>query len=134
MGLFGFPNVEKLKNKGNVEGLIKALSYEKDIFVRREAAYALGAVEPLCAALNDSDGNVRARAAEALVKIGKPSVEPLCAALKNNSNGNVRAGAAEALGKIGDVRTVGPLYAALKDSDKGVRTGAAEALVKIGKP
>ena len=30
MPLFGPPNVKKLKAKGNVKGLIKALGYDKD--------------------------------------------------------------------------------------------------------
>ena len=30
MGLFGPPNVEKLKAKSDIDGLIKALAYEKD--------------------------------------------------------------------------------------------------------
>ena len=42
MPLFGPPNVEKLKAKGNVKGLIKALDYKKDASVRRAAAKALG--------------------------------------------------------------------------------------------
>ena len=38
MGLFGPPNIEKLKEKKNVKGLIKALNYRKDDDVRRGAA------------------------------------------------------------------------------------------------
>jgi HEAT repeat protein len=54
LGLFGSPNVEKLKAKGDIKGLIKALGYEKNFDIRASAAYALGsigsrqAVEPLC--------------------------------------------------------------------------------------
>jgi len=74
-GLFGPPNVEKLKAKSDVKGLIKALGYEKDSRVRRDAAGALGkigdarAVEPLIAALKDEDKDVRTAAARVLGQI-----------------------------------------------------------------
>ncbi len=43
MGLFGPPNVEKMKAKRDVKGLIQALGYQKGSNVRRGAAVALGA-------------------------------------------------------------------------------------------
>ena len=52
MPLFGPPNVEKLKAKRSVDGLIKALGYKKDSEdyrhrgVRRAAAEALGYLSP----------------------------------------------------------------------------------------
>lgn len=58
---FGPPNVEKLKAKGNVKGLIKALGYEKDATIRQAADEVLGeigdtrAVEPLIAAIKPVD-------------------------------------------------------------------------------
>ena len=42
MPLLGPPDVEKLKAKKDVKGLIKALRYEKDVKVRYSAAVALG--------------------------------------------------------------------------------------------
>jgi len=60
-GLFGPPNVEKLKAKRDVKGLIEALGYGKD----------------------DSPSIVRSRASKALQEIGAPAVEPLLAVLKN---------------------------------------------------
>jgi HEAT repeat protein len=42
MPLFGPPDVAKLKAKGDVPGLIKALGREKDSAVRQAAATALG--------------------------------------------------------------------------------------------
>jgi len=41
MSLFGPPNIEKLKAKGNVNGLIKALSH-KECAIRCQAAEAWG--------------------------------------------------------------------------------------------
>ena len=68
------PNIEELKARGDVEGLIGALE-DSDADVRWKAAYALGeigderAVEPLIEALKDSNKDVRENAAEALKKI-----------------------------------------------------------------
>ena len=96
MPLFGPPNVEKLKAKGDVNGLIKALRYDKGWKWGSDAAKALG-------------------------QIGDTSaVEPLIAVLKDNIP-NVRGAAAEALGQIGDQRAVEPLITALKDGDKKER-------------
>ena len=134
MNIFGPPNVEKLKARGDVRKLLRALSYKKDASVQVDAAGALGeikdarAVEPLIAALNlKHSEDVRKAAAGALCEIGTPAVEPLIAALKDNNKG-VRMAAAGALGGIKDARAVEPLIAALKNSNKGVRMAAAEAL------
>ena len=102
--LFG-QNIEKLKERRDVEGLIRALK--------------------------DSDWGVRWRAAEALGKIGdRRAVEPLIEALEDIYE-DVRREAAKALGEIGDGRAVEPLIRALKDSDWFVQRKAAEALKKI---
>jgi len=69
-------------------------------------------------------------AATALGEIGKPAVEPLTEALKDEYS-SVRWNAVWALGKIGDSRAVEPLTEALKDEDCAVREWAAEALEKI---
>ena len=65
MGISDFPkpNVKKMKAEGDVEGLIKALSY-KDSDVQSKIAVALGeigkpAVEPLIHVLKDEDSGVR---------------------------------------------------------------------------
>ena len=83
MGFFG-PNIKRLQSQRNVEGLIRALDYNKEASVRQAATMALGelkdprAVEPLIAALKDSDKNVRWEAANALGEIKDPrSVELL---------------------------------------------------------
>lgn len=59
MGLFGPPNIEKLKARKNVKGLIRALKDED----QEAAAGALGnigkpAVESLIATLKDESANV----------------------------------------------------------------------------
>jgi HEAT repeat protein len=131
--LFGPPNVEKLKSKRNVPGLIKALSYKKYTKVRGAAAEALGqisdarAVEALSAALKDSELHVRMRAA-ALEKTGWQPTD-----------GNQRAWHAVALRAWGlavreGTAAVDSLLAALKDSNENVRKSAAMALERLATP
>ena len=136
MPLFGPPNIEKMKEKKNVKGLIKALKH-KDSDIRKGAADALGeigdarVVKPLIKALQDSDMFVYLKAAEALGKIGDArAVESLIVSLQNRSKYGVEE-ALEALGKIG-TPAVEPLIAALQDSNKDIRRYAADALGKIG--
>ncbi len=103
-------NIERMEEKGNVKGLIKALK--------------------------NSDSAIRQTAAKALCKVGDSSaVKPLISALKDKE-WVVRRYAAEALGVIGDKQAVAPLTDALKDpySEYGltpVRKAAAEALEQI---
>jgi HEAT repeat protein len=117
----------------NVIALIRKLNHE-DLIVRLSSIKALGeikdtiAVEPLVTTLGDrSCGYI---AANALAKIGEPSVEPLCTALKDDCT-VARRNAAMALGKIKDSSAVEPLIAALKDEDLIVRRNAATALGQI---
>jgi HEAT repeat protein len=90
-------------------------------------------VKPLVAVLEEGTYDVSQAAAEALVKIGTPSVGALIAVLKYKyRNPNVWRYATEALVKIGDARVVAPLLVMLKDSDYSVRQSAADALDKLG--
>ena len=137
MGLFGPPNIEKMTAKRDVEGLIKALGHQKDVSVRKAAVIALGeiqdarVVEPLIAALKDSDKDVRGQAAIWLGGIKDArAVEPLITALKD-SDKDVRGHVVVALGEIEDARAVEPLIATLNDSDRKVRKLAAIWLGKI---
>ncbi len=105
--LFKAPSVEKLEEKGDIKGLIKALAHK--------------------------DWKIRHKAELALEGIGDQAVTPLIKALKNNNN-SVRLGAAKTLGEVGDQRAIDPLIGALGDSDEQVRWRAASALELIGKP
>ena len=134
MPLFGPPNVKKLEAKRDVEGLTRALHYEKDSLVRAAAAKALGAVgdrralEPLLGAFRDAPF-VDAAAAAALGRLGDPRVvEPLISVLQSGQHGAFRAGAAEALGRLGDPRALEPLIAGVNDQDALVAQGSVEAL------
>jgi HEAT repeat protein len=99
------PNIEEMKVKKDVPGLIEALNHT-DWIVRSSAACALGdianprAVDSLIAALRDRNSQVRFSASIALGGISDPrAVELLIVALKDE-NPRVREGAADALGQI----------------------------------
>lgn len=146
MGLFGPPNVDKMKAKGDVGGLIKALNYENGHGVRKAAAVALvrigaPAVESLASALYDRNRDVRLAAIEALGAIGDArAVAPLIAALnailrqRKGCDSQMCRAAAEALGRIGDARAVNSLIAALEAVYSNAQQAAADALVRIGLP
>jgi HEAT repeat protein len=135
-GLFGPPDVGRLKANQDLQGLIKALGYQKDERIRKSAAKALGelkikeAVEPLITALKKGPWDVSQTAAEALGQIGDArAVETLIDALKGKDTCHA---AAVALGQIGDTRAVEPLIAALNHEESIVRRGAAQSLGEIG--
>jgi HEAT repeat protein len=138
-GVFFGTDVKKLKEKRNIQGLILALK-NKDPKVQYDAAEALGdlrdnrAVEPLAAALKSHEfSGVRWKAAEALAKLGPPSVDALVGALRHEDD-DVRWKAAVALGEIGDPRAIDPLISLLCDEDRFVKSHAALALGTIGEP
>jgi len=155
MGFFGAPNIEKLKAKGNVKGLIKALDYKKDANVRKAAAGALGqigneqAVEPLIGTLKDENRQVQEAAVKSLGRINNERViTPLLEAYKNeylrkfaikglitsleHGKTSVRRAVTMALGRIKEVWAMQLLINALKDSSNEMRYTAAEALGKNG--
>jgi HEAT repeat protein len=113
--------------KSAVKQLIAVLKHNRDrlgrrsqcIYILMYAVKALGdikdirAIDPLIALLDDVDPNVREEVINALVKIGKPTVEPLIVAL-NEEHSCVRWGAAKALGQIKDLRAIEPLFAVLQ--------------------
>ncbi len=118
-----------------VDPLIASLK-DNDPVVKENAAEALGelgdarAVESLIACLKD-DGMGTYAFGQALARLGKPSVVPLIACLKNRARG-VRYHAADVLGQLRDAQAVEPLIACLKDQDEIVKANAAQALGKLG--
>ncbi|MFQ5435244.1 MAG: HEAT repeat domain-containing protein [Anaerolineae bacterium] len=136
LGLFGPPKVEKLEAKQDIEGLIKALGYNKKrkaFEVQSAAVEALvrigsAAVKPLCEALRDDDYNIRDNAIRALGQIGDVrAIEPLLEVKYGTENNLV----VRALGQIGDPEVVTPLTTALSSPNKVVRIEAAKALGKM---
>jgi len=101
------PDVKKVEKEKDVEGLIEALRYEDNYYVRIAAAKALGEI-----------GDKRA-------------VEPLIGALKDEA-AYVEIEAAIALGKIGDIRAADHLVSALKSRYGTLQLEAAKSLGKMG--
>jgi HEAT repeat protein len=138
--LYGPPNIEHLQAKHDVQGLIKALNYQKDQSIRAAAAQALGelgdarAISPLILTLQDQYPQVRLSAADALSKFSDPRVvEPLIKLLQSLSpDSEIRKIAALGLGNQKDSRAVAPLCKALNDPDWSVREAATEALDRLG--
>ena len=129
--------IKKMGRKNKVEKLIKSLEYKELNDVRKSATEALvkigkPAVEPLIKALKYEDDYVRRSAAEALGKIGDPIATKPLIKALIDSYSPVCKSAAEALGKIGESSAVEPLIKALRYKDDNVRKSAAEALGKIG--
>lgn len=114
-----------------VHAFILSALKDGDAWSRTRMATLLGeigdgwAVKPLIEALYYF--NVREAAGKAILKIGKPALGPLMAALKHHHI-PVRKAAAELLGRMGDPRAVNALQSALKDRDWEVREAARAAL------
>ena len=133
-GLLGPPNVEKLKARGDVWRLVNALHYQNDDSVSRNAAQALveigePAVQPLIACLWNRDQSHLA--VELLAEIGEPAIEPLIAALKKAFRPHERVAIIKALAEIGPPAVL-PLIAVLKNGWVTERQNAARALGQIG--
>lgn len=153
------PNFDKLKERGDVRGLIKALGH-KDPWVREIAVKVLGdigggvkAASALAKMLKDKNSKVRFHAAFALAHItmfaydnarDRRAISALIEALIDE-NEDVRYYAADALGVIGPgtwevfanmaaaKKVVPTLIKALKDKKRDVRQAAKWALDKIRK-
>jgi len=92
------------------------------------------AVDPLIAALQDEDGDVRLKAAIALGYLGdRRAVGPLIAILQDEY-GNVRQAVAIALGCLGDARAFELVEAALQDETNSLRYDAVSAMAHLGNP
>jgi HEAT repeat protein len=138
MSIFGPPNIEKMKARRDVEGLIKALTYNHSrIKVVKDQKPATGIGMTLDATMNEHRkrravlaelAEISEEAAEALGEIGDArAVQPLIAVLPV-----IPEEAAEALGKIGDSRAVDPLIAMLRNKEADERFAAAKALGNLG--
>ena len=83
--------------------------------------------------LDDPEGRVRRRAAQAVGRVGlAEGVPPLAAALAGDRDAEVREMAAFAMGLIGHRSAVEPLRTALRDPSMLVQGRAAEALGLVG--
>jgi len=147
MALFGPPNVERLKQRRNLKGLLKALSYRDDAKVRKQAAEALGglkdaqALPQLLSALDDDEPGVRVASASALGEIGDDrALEPLRAMLiaglgQGGAQGEpLYEAIVQALGSIGGEGAVEALRGALDTEMESVREAAETSLEALGEP
>jgi len=107
--ILGPPNINKLKARRDVPGLIKALNYKKKPEVRKKAVEALGE-------LGD-----------------RTATEPLLSGLDEEES-EYRASVVSALGKIRDERAVPALIDRIKDRDPAACRLEMSALENIGRP
>lgn len=136
--LLALQNWDACVDLGNisVNPLIFALQDENPN-VRWRAAKGLGelhdtrAILPLIDTFRYGDDNLKQIAIEALVRIGKQSVDPLIRQLDNESL-DVKIRAIDALGKLGNSIAISPLINALSDKNNEVKWRAAMALGQIG--
>jgi hypothetical protein len=155
MPLFGKPDVEKLKAKGDIKGLAKALRYRRDSGVRRDAARVLGEIRA-----QTKDATVCEQVAQAFVEALRveacgerdaiadslelmctshegttfcaPAIAPLTSLLKDTkASFSVRRTAIRLLGGIPDGRAVQTLVGALGPWRLDMRRAAAESLVAL---
>ncbi|HVN66638.1 MAG TPA: HEAT repeat domain-containing protein [Methanomicrobiales archaeon] len=130
------PDIEAMKRKKNIRGLISALQHQ-DVEIQLKAATALSslgpdAIDSLIWKLSTRDRAVKLGIIGALGEIrDKRAVGPLTKYLKDPS-AEVRWEVAIALGEIGDGQAIAPLLPGLRDKDRYVRYGTAIALVKLG--
>lgn len=127
------------RREENLGKYIEQLSHE-NISYRLRAAEALGAcadmraVEPLIAALHDTENEVRWVATQALGNLRDARAVESLLPLLADSDRWARRGAAWSLGEIGDPRAVDPLLPLLADKKMDVRIAAADALGKLHDP
>ena len=120
----------QLKDKKALGNLTESLEQDEDVNVRRLAAIAIGEigdanpVAVLIKKLEDQFMNVSTSAADALIKIGDPSIKPLIEVIENRL-------AADALIKIGEP-AIDELIKLLKDDSEKRREIAAKCLGRIG--
>ena len=133
------PNVDRLAKKGDIEPLIEALNYEKDLGVRADAAAALAelgdkaAVSALQNALADDEPAVRAAVVLALAELqGVTSARKLVPML-NDPNDSVRQAAATVLTGFGG-NAVDDLIEALDTSNSTYKDALVGVLAAIGAP
>lgn len=141
MPLLGPPNVEKLKAKRNVKGLIRALTHE-DAAIRLDAAKALGelgdprAVDPLVALIvSETYSSVQRAAAIALGALeSEEAVPKLMAGLPPTPTLTLKT--IDLLAHVGGGYAVNTLTEELKNDylDRETRVAILHALGLIGSP
>lgn len=131
------PNIAKLREQRDEEGLIAALE-DEDPAIREAAANALErvagpeAVEPLSAALEDQSPSVRLAVVNTLAHL--EATDPLIHALDDEED-RVRESAAKSLAKVAvAAKAVEQLIGMLQDVEPEVRRRVLEQLRQLGAP
>lgn len=138
------PNVGKLAETKNIEGLIKALYYTKDPSIQRAAVDAIArikskdAFDGLIQALEVNDSYVRTKAIEELGEFKDSSaVTPIINTVETDYSHDfaMMISAVTSLGKIGDSKAVDALFRLMKKNkntnQKKLRKVLVDALVHI---
>ena len=99
MRIFGPPNINKLKAKENIKGLINALWYDKNPNIGGDAALALGhigdsrALEPLTRYLFAADREYASSACVALANLGDHrAIDPLVTFIEREERNEITGG------------------------------------------
>jgi len=104
--LFGPPDVDKLEQTRNIEGLIRALEYEKSSVIQVSAARVLAkfkdtrCVPWLIKMLKSENISVRMASVKALGDIGDPRALPHVEFMAQNTEDMEQEAAQEALDKL----------------------------------
>lgn len=138
MPLFGPPDIEKLKRKRDIQGLLNALGH-KEKKTQEAAAAALGylnppaleAAAPLLEAVLAERPGFAPDAKGALARLGAHSPEFLIHVVRSDGRPRAREVAAELL-PLGTDAGTEALVDALQDTDSSVRLRAAMSLGKVG--
>jgi HEAT repeat protein len=126
------PDIKKMERNKDVKGLMKALTFENDESIRRDAAFTLGkisdssTVDPIINEVNYGSKDVTI---DSDTYVDESTIEKLINSL-NNENIDIRKNAASALIKIG-VPALEMLINALEDENWRVRWYSAEILGEI---
>jgi HEAT repeat protein len=136
--MFAFgPKPEKLKEKGDVEGLLKLLDHKK-LEVRKEVAEILREwAKPECKsallkALKDENQGIRVYAVQGLAKLKDPQTDEALTSATQDSDWEVRKEALSALVKSG--RNVDATLQAIRFNSAELRELAAVRLGDAGGP
>lgn len=138
MSLFGSPNIEKLKAKHDIPGLIKLLNPQKDPTACRGAVLALGqlgdrqAVPFLLPLLKTSDEHIRTATLWALPQLDTAQArEPLLTALADPSL-QIRRAAIAGLVHIRETAAIEPLIERIIQQDNDLYEDVFKALAQLG--
>lgn len=135
--LLGPPNIENLKSRRDLDGLVKALHYQDSPQVRQQAARALGemgdrkALNPLLSVLQNSkeQQSVRWNAATAIGQLKDAGgLKPLLVIAQNKQDVILQSKAIKAIGQITDPQAAREHVAALAISNKEIQKASTHAL------